>query len=323
MDEKGDNLKKKYSEMLKKKYNEIFNNLNEFSSEQLIEELTNLYNAGLPIDTRLADGNTALHRALSNHKSIIAKFLIKKGIDVNADGMWPHPSLHKALYDTEVLELMLQNGADVDKVGIENDKTALHIAAEKGNNDAVKLLLKYGANINKKVGKLNYISKNPLPRETALDLAIENGRADVVRTLIQSGARIRQNHLHYAVCYKDLKTVFTLLQHGLNVNSVDSNNNTPLHIAIYKECSPKLVLMLVYHGANVNAVNYEGDTPLHIAIKKDLYFGYNPEIIKLLVQNNADYTIKNDDGKTPVDIALNKKYAKDDITKAIQEKTKN
>ena len=67
MDEIGENLKKKYGEMLKKKYNEIFNSINDHPSDQIIEELANLYNSGLPIDTRLIDGNTALHRALSNH----------------------------------------------------------------------------------------------------------------------------------------------------------------------------------------------------------------------------------------------------------------
>jgi len=61
----------------------------------------------------------------------------------------------------------------------------------------------------------------------------------------------------------------------------------------------KYVELLIKYGANINLVNCDKETPLHIAIS------YNKSpIIKLLLANKADLTIKNNKGETQLDIAF-------------------
>ena len=61
----------------------------------------------------------------------------------------------------------------------------------------------------------------------------------------------------------------------------------------------KYVELLIKYGANINLVNCDKDTPLHIAISFNKL-----NIIKLLLVNKADLTIKNNKGETPLDIAF-------------------
>ena len=66
----------------------------------------------------------------------------------------------------------------------------------------------------------------------------------------------------------DIKEVKQLIAKGSNVNSRDSNNSTPLHLACYSNVrSGKLQIVkeLVEAGAEVNALDNCGYSPLHYA----------------------------------------------------------
>ena len=101
-----------------------------------------------------SNGKTALMYAVFYLNTEIVKVLLQAGADVNRqDSVWEKTALmHAASLDkteivTEVIKLLLQAGADVNGQD-SNGKTALMYAVFYLNAEVVKLLLNSGANVN-------------------------------------------------------------------------------------------------------------------------------------------------------------------------------
>lgn len=63
-------------------------------------------------------------------------------------------------------------------------------------------------------------------------------------------------------------------------------NQTPLHLAA-EEGYPDMAEVLLDHGADVNAVDCDGDTPLHLSLQRQAVFK-NPMVkstLQLLIMN--------------------------------------
>ncbi|MCB1018578.1 MAG: ankyrin repeat domain-containing protein [Bryobacterales bacterium] len=106
--------------------------------------------------------------------------LLDAGADPNAHENDRYPPLIAA-FDRDrfddlhaLLRLLLARGADPNIHGI-NDYTALHLAAERGDLEAVELLLAHGADPNEATRIDDY--------ETALDLAAKAGQTRVAARL--------------------------------------------------------------------------------------------------------------------------------------------
>ena len=89
-------------------------------------------------------------------------------------------SLHEAAYkgDTDLIEKLLENGADIE--GAEGEFTPLHLAARAGHKSTVGFLLDRGANI-EAIGRDGY---------TALSEAAYPGHKSTVECLLDHGANI-------------------------------------------------------------------------------------------------------------------------------------
>ena len=77
------------------------------------------------------------------------------------------------------MELLLENGAEVEVRQDLDDETPLHIAAVVGSVECVKLLLNYGADI-------NVVDED---NNTPLHWACSSGMLDTVKHLVKNGAR--------------------------------------------------------------------------------------------------------------------------------------
>lgn len=73
-----------------------------------------------------------------------------------------------------------------------------------------------------------------------------------------------------------------------DVNTKDSDESTPLHVAAHSGNS-KVVKMLIDAGADVRAVDDEGLTPLHWATETG-----NLKILKLLIDSGSDVNASSD-----------------------------
>ena len=78
------------------------------------------------------------------------------------------------------VQLLLENGAEVDAVATDSGCTSLHYAASLGHVDLCELLVRYGADPDAQTARL----------ETPLHLAVASGHSDVVALLLKYHARL-------------------------------------------------------------------------------------------------------------------------------------
>jgi hypothetical protein len=131
----------------------------------------------------------------------------------------------------EIVRLLIEKGADVDKAEELLGNTPLVVACLTNNLDIARLLLEKGADIN----KVDLYGRTPL-RDAC------------------SGRR--------------LGVAAFLLEKGADINQADAYDRTPLFAACdggYVE----IVRLLIEKGADLNKANRAGTTPLAIALKKN------------------------------------------------------
>lgn len=124
---------------------------------------------------------TALMKAINKNDSAKVKELIRQGADVNeleANGDAP---LVMAAYKgyNEIVRVLLEAGADVEAVDPSMKATALHAAAYAGRAEAAQLLVDFHIDINK---------QGPYNGYTALHDAIWQNNVEVVKVLLAAGA---------------------------------------------------------------------------------------------------------------------------------------
>jgi Ankyrin repeats (3 copies) len=90
-----------------------------------------------------------------------------------------------------------------------------------------------------------------------------------------------------------VKIIDRLLKNKSNINIVNKNGQTPLHLAAYNK-SPETLKILLDYGADVNYVDKDGRTPLYLAayIEDQSVYKGCIKSIRLLLKNGADISIK-------------------------------
>jgi ankyrin repeat protein len=121
--------------------------------------------------------------------------------------------------------------------------TPLHVAAELGLRDIVKVLIDNKAKV----------SARSLSLETPLHRACVNGNKDVVKMLLENNAELEVQAryggtpLHNAAEKGHKHAVELLIQHKANVNAINAAKKTPLDLAAEKGYT-KVVEILQKNG---------------------------------------------------------------------------
>ena len=159
--------------------------------------------------------------------------------------------------------------------------TPLIVAARDGNLYFVKVLLRYGANIEAR-GTIN-IDGLVVEDCTALWVAAAKGHFDVVRFLIEQNAEVdgrtssNSTPLRAAAFDGHLDIVRCLVENGADVNARTNFNSTPLMLTCHNG-HLDVASYLVKHGANINLQDNHGRSCLHDASKR----GHVQLVCKLL-----------------------------------------
>ncbi|HZP47449.1 MAG TPA: ankyrin repeat domain-containing protein [Vicinamibacterales bacterium] len=162
--------------------------------------------------------------------------------------------------------------------------SAVADAAMRGDREAIRALLKQGADANAPRGD----------GMTALHFAAEKGDAELASMLIYAGAQVSAvtrigayTPLHLAAQSGSVAVVDALLKAGADVNARTSSTGvTPLHLAA-EAGSAAVVNVLVDRKADVDAKEAEwGQTPLIFAAANN-----RVEAIKALLAHGADPTV--------------------------------
>ena len=146
-------------------------------------------------------------------------------------------------------------------------------AAEHGDVEAVKTLLRQDAAVSLKTG--------------ALLLAAMNGHAEIVRLLINNGADIADDAgsvaMVLAVMNDHADIVILLIEKGVDIDGrseIDGGNTALIRAAISDRV--EIARLLLEHGADLDITGSSGNTALACAVER----GY-PEMAQLL-QDETD-----------------------------------
>lgn len=215
------------------------------------------------------------HAAQNGHERIVEK-LVRFGANVNEALKWG------VLFEqTQVVKDMLRRGGDVNtritlQFGVEFP--ILFAAARHGEEEMVKLLLKYGAKL--ECGPEGW---TPLLAATAM------GNTGTVKILLKHGAKVDcevngKNLMTLAASKGKLEIMEALLQHGAKVDGNREGKFTAL-MAAAKKGRTRTARWLIEHGANVNATYFDGEnlsTPLGMAAR-----GGHEAVMKVLKEHGA------------------------------------
>lgn len=282
-----------------------------------------LLDAGADLAIPTQDGATCLHLAVDRGLVEVIQFLLARlpDMDVSArirDGRAP---LHMAAtrYSVTVLNTLLDHGAEVDSALPDCGSTALMLAAGRGLESNIRVLVQRGANATARgtarvynPTALHHAAQQPNVKAvealleakqvdvnarlsigtTPLVLAAEAGHAGVIATLLATGLvrinlRTAFGHtaLRQAVNQGWVEVAQQLLQAGAQINTLAKDGTTPLHAAVMRHTHHKEVAiakLLLEHGADPGLAAADGQTPLDLARKQR-----NFDLIKLLGQYEA------------------------------------
>ncbi|KAG5248501.1 potassium channel family protein [Salix suchowensis] len=146
------------------------------------------------------------------------------------------------------LEELLKAKLDPD-IGDSKGRTPLHLAASKGHEECVMVLLRHGCDIH-----LRDINGN-----TALWEAISSKHHSIFRILYHYASISDQHTAGDLLCTaakkNDLMVMKELLKQGLDIDSKDRHGRTALQVAMEENHGREMVNLLVMNGADVAEAN--------------------------------------------------------------------
>jgi len=225
--------------------------------------------------------------------AVVTVMVIMLGLSSTANArMLPKEPLLMAVLEgnEQNVKDLIDTGADVNKIDERYGCTALHLAAQEGRLEIVKILRRAGAKIY--AGNTN---KEPL-----MFAAVMSGSTNVLKFLVDEGASTKSRNsdgetlLHHAILFRKIDMAKYLIRMGLDVNARDKKGLSPMHEAAYVGDVP-IIEDLVKAGANVNATNWHRETPLHLAAE----YGHTNSVRELL-NVNANPNLLSDEGDTPL-----------------------
>ncbi|WP_295157344.1 ankyrin repeat domain-containing protein [uncultured Brachyspira sp.] len=110
------------------------------------------------------------------------------------------------------------------------------------------------------------------------------------------------DNIHIACLYGDIKKIKKLIALGVNINSKDFSNKTPLMYAA-EDGAVETIEYLIKNGASINETDVRGDSALIIAVKNN-----NIKASQILIESGANLQIKNEDYKDALSIAKDMEY---------------
>lgn len=259
------------------------------------------------------DLGNALYEAVSSGNKEMVQILLQNGACANTRPINHKPTLSIAVQrgDTEIVKMLLEQAEPKLEATPSGGHTALYGAVKEGNTDLVRLLIRYGANVNAK----------PSGGSPPLCKAYSNGYKDIFRTLLESpdinldtAPPGDTTTLWHAAKKVDRDTLKALLSKGANVDAKPSGGTTALwHAAVRGDRETANVLL--QHGAKPDAKPPGGQTALWEAVSKG-----NEAMVKLLMFHGADLNVKSSGTETALTRAT--KNGNSDLVRILLEYSK-
>jgi len=215
-----------------------------------------------------------------------------------------------AMDDEATIRSLLRAFPIPAKARTELGKTPLHWAAQKGDEEAVRLLLSKGADINAFWADVLLWDWGK-PTEyfqwrTPLHQAILYGHTGIVRVLIDHGADVNackkdpiagkrlwvETPLGTAIMYGGGEMARLLLDAGARADLPAEYDQSPLALAVGTD-DLDTVRLLLHHGADIHEIDSDGSTLLHRAAGNG-----STSVAEFLLTEGADVNAATDDWRT-------------------------
>ena len=239
-----------------------------------------LINAGAKLS-----GSELYHAVSSNYLANVLQFIqlvpnIEDFINNMTHGITPL-MLAMKLSNSEIAEVLLKNGADVNITDSRGCAAASYISPSANSEKCLLLLNEY-------LSKFDFMPTQYFvdPSASTLLLYYINSRSiKMVATLLECNqVDINQPNekgeppLFRAVQSRDRDITGLLLEKGANVNQCDNNGVTCLMLACSTfQSSKKMINFLLYHGADPYLRDHSHRTAIDYA--------KNPQILQILIEN--------------------------------------
>ncbi|GIX91616.1 hypothetical protein CDAR_557321 [Caerostris darwini] len=245
-------------------------------------------------------GQTPLHNAVKNIECSLRvfKILLQNGANVNAVCNVNSTALQYAVQvnwnNEDVILELLNQGADPNIMS-GFGMSALHHSVRNPCCDLIvtRALLDKGADVN---------IADPETKYTPLLAALEyKCKLDHIQLLLERGAFVNTEEyslspLSWIVCsrYCELKVVKEILKH---MDSIPPNVNAWLFFGVVRNgCSAEVIEELVKAGVNINAKDSENNTPLNLALDEPIA---KMDVIRSLLKNGARASIPTGEEEYP------------------------
>ncbi|XP_028830211.1 ankycorbin isoform X2 [Denticeps clupeoides] len=177
----------------------------------------------------------------------------------------------------KVASLLAKKGASAVKLDGEG-KSALHVAATRGQTECLSVILAHGADV----------SLTDASGFSALHLAAKNNHQECAKKLIQNKCVVDavdcsgKTALHHAAASGSILIVQLLCEHKCPINLKDSEGFTPLLLSA-QHAHADVCRILLEWGADVNACDKNGRTAVMLASESSCVVA-----VQVLVQQGAD-----------------------------------
>lgn len=270
----------------------------------LKEALSSLIQKGANVNAVNSNGESALFSAVKADSPEIIQLLVENGIitdtrsNLTRDHLGNTP-LHYAVKwnSLNAAQSIISLGFDVNSQNL-SGKTALSDSARSGKIEMTQLLIQFGANVN----------SADISGKTALIDSIQSGSEEMISLLLQNGANPQiqemngRNAYHEAALTANTKVIELIRNAGGNPLSRDSFGDSPFSLVLkFDESVIKAVL-----GSNIYIVDSDGNTPVHIAVEKNV----TPATLTMLIDMGFPVSQRNGKGMTPLYNAVSKNQKK-------------